>query len=134
VARRLVNVVVVALACLGGARLGLWFVPFALGAAEGAAFPRWRGNVWLVAAGAVAGWALSLWIMALAGQPVGATARAVAGLAGLPPYAAVTVTVTLVLAALQALAGGWLGRAVRPGAAPGDDRLRVRAARPDKTE
>ena len=85
-------------------------------------------------AGAVAGWALSLWIMALGGQPVGATARAVAGLAGLPPYAAVTVTVTLLLAALQALAGGWLGRAVRPAAAPADDRLRVRAGRPDKTE
>jgi hypothetical protein len=114
VARRLVNVVVVALACLGGARLGLWFVPFALGAAEGAAFPRWRGNVWLVAAGAVAGWALSLWVIALGSQPVGATARAVAGLAGLPPYAAVTVAVTVALAALQALAGSWLGHAVRP--------------------
>jgi hypothetical protein len=38
----------------------------------------------------------------------------IAGLAGLPPHAAVTVTVTLLLAALQALAGAWLARAFAP--------------------
>ena len=112
--KRLVNFVVVALVCFGGARLGLWFIPFAAGAVEGAAWPGWRGNAWVVTAGAVAGWAVSLWVMALAALPVGATARAVAGLAGLPPYAAVTMAVTLLLAALQALAGAWLGRAVFP--------------------
>jgi hypothetical protein len=58
----------------------------------------------VVAAGAVAGWAVSLWVIAWEGQPAGAAARAIAALSGLPPYAAVTVAVTL----LQALAGGWL--------------------------
>lgn len=63
---------------------------------------------------AVLGWAVPLWAMALAGLPAGATARAIAGLAGLPPYAAVTIVVTLLLAALQVLAGAWLARAVLP--------------------
>jgi hypothetical protein len=49
--------------------------------------------------------------MALTSLPVGATARAIAGLAGLPPYAGVTVAVTLLLAALQVLVGAWLARA-----------------------
>ena len=68
----------------------------------------------VTAAGAVAGWALALWLMALDGLPVGATARTISALAGLPPYAAVVVAVTLLLAALQALAGIWLARAVFP--------------------
>jgi hypothetical protein len=42
-----------------------------------------------------------------------ATARAIAAFAGLPPYAAVIIVVTLLLAAAQALAGAWLARAVR---------------------
>jgi hypothetical protein len=65
-------------------------------------------------AGAVLGWAIPLWALALDGQPVGATAKVVAGLAGLPPYAWVTVTVVLLLAALQVLAGAWLARGVIP--------------------
>jgi hypothetical protein len=68
-------------------------------------------------AGAVLGWAIPLWALALDGQPVGATARTVAGLAGLPPYAGVAVAVVLLLAALQVLAGAWLARAVIPGRA-----------------
>jgi hypothetical protein len=64
--------------------------------------------------GAVAGWALPLWIPALRGLPAGATARAIAALAGIPPYAAVAVVVTLLLAALQTLAGAWLARALVP--------------------
>jgi acyl-homoserine lactone acylase PvdQ len=75
-------------------------------------------TVFAAAAGAVAGWALALWIMALSSLPVGATARAIAALAGLPPYAAVTVAVTLLVAALQALTGAWLGRTAFPRRAP----------------
>lgn len=110
---------VAALLCLGGAYLGLWLVPFVVGAAAGAFLPRARGTglavtVLTVMAGAVAGWAIALWIMALDSLPVGATARSIAALAGLPPYAAVAVAVTLLLAALQALAGTWLARAVFP--------------------
>jgi hypothetical protein len=71
-----------------------------------------RGLVLTAAAGAVLGWLLVLWLLALDGQPAGATARTVAALAGLPPYAGVAVAVTLLLAALQVLAGAWLARAV----------------------
>jgi hypothetical protein len=53
-------------------------------------------------------------VLALRGLPVGATARAIAALAGLPPYAGVTIVVTLLLAGLQALAGAWLARALLP--------------------
>jgi hypothetical protein len=109
----------VLLTCLSGAELGLWFVPFVLGVAAGVFARRSRGPVLVIAVltvtgGAVAGWAVALWIMALSGLPVGATARTIAALAGLPPYAAVAIAVTLLLAALQALAGSWLARAVFP--------------------
>ena len=66
------------------------------------------------ALGAIAGWAVPLWILALRGLPAGATARAIAALAGIPPYAAVAVVVTLLLAALQTLVGAWLARAFVP--------------------
>jgi hypothetical protein len=60
------------------------------------------------------GWAVPLWILALRGLPAGATARTIAAFAGIPPYAAVAVVVTLLLAALQTLAGAWLARALVP--------------------
>lgn len=101
---------IVAAAAWGGA----WFVPFVAGAAAGIASLRWRRMVLLAVTGSVAGYVLPLWIMALRGQPVGATGRAIAGLAGLPPHAAVTVVATLLLAALQALVGAWLARALLP--------------------
>ena len=97
-----------------GAHYGLWFAPFALGLLLGALARRARGVVLLVTGGAVAGWAMTLWIAALNSLPVGATARTIAALAGLPPYAAVAIAVTLLLAAIQALAGLWLARAVFP--------------------
>jgi hypothetical protein len=93
---------------------GAWFVPFLVGVGAGVASLRWRRMVLLAVAAVVAGWALPLWIMALRGLPVGATSRAIAGLAGLPPYAGVTIVVTLLLAALQALAAAWLTRALLP--------------------
>jgi hypothetical protein len=96
------------------AHLGLWFVPFVLGVVAWAIRPPARGVVPAVVAGATAGWALALWVVALHGLPVGATGRSIAALAGLPPYAATAIAVTLLLAALQVLAGAWLARAVLP--------------------
>ncbi len=96
----------------GTAQAGAWFVPFLAGVAAGLASSRVRGAVLLAVAASVAGWALPLWVLALRGLPVGATARAIAGLAGLPPHAAVIIVVTLLLAALQVLAGAWLARAL----------------------
>lgn len=113
--------------CAAGARFGLWWVPFFVGAAFSVVWPRPRTVVLVVAAGAVAGWALQLWAMAWGSLPVGATARSVAALAGLPPYAGTGVAVTLLLAALQALAGAWLARAVIPGSVV--TRLRARLTR-----
>ena len=96
------------------AAAGLWFVPFVAGVAAGLLSRRRPRVVPAAALGAVAGWALPLWILALRGLPAGATARAIAALAGIPPYAAVAVLVTLLLAAFQALAGAWLARALAP--------------------
>jgi len=102
----------------GGAALGAWFTPFVVGLATGVA-ARWGGwrlpvtgpAVLFMAAG---GWGLALWVPALAGLPVGATARTIAALAGLPPHAAVAIAVTLAVSVAQALAGLWLGRALTP--------------------
>jgi hypothetical protein len=122
---RLAVLVVAAAATALGAWLGAWWVPFlvclaagALGRARAGARGRRRGAVLPAVAGAILGSAVPLWALALDGQPVGATARVIAGLAGLPPYAWVTVTVVLLLAALQVLAGTWLARGVIPGRAP----------------
>jgi hypothetical protein len=103
--------------CSLGAYLGLWWLPFAVGVATGLPGVTGRlapGGVLAATVGAVLGWALSLAAMALASLPVGATARIIAGLAGLPPYAGVTVVVVLLLAALQVLVGAWLARAAGP--------------------
>ena len=96
------------------AAAGVWFVPFIVGVAAGVASLHWRRMVLLAVAASLAGWAIPIWILALRGLPSGATARGIAALAGLPPYAAVTIAATLLLAALQALAGAWLTRALVP--------------------
>jgi len=68
--------VVAAAACGLLAWAGAWFVPFLAGLAAGALSARgWRWVVLPAAAGAVVGWAFPLWVLALRGQPVGATAR-----------------------------------------------------------
>ena len=121
--RRLAVFAVVAAVVAATAAAGLWFVPFVAGVAAGLLSLRRPRVVPAAALGAVAGWALPLWILALRGLPAGATARAIAALAGIPPYAAVAVVVTLLLAALQTLAGAWLARALAPrgsSAAAGD--------------
>jgi hypothetical protein len=106
--------VVLAAVVAATAWAGAWFVPFIAGIGAGVASLRWRRMVLLAVAAVVVGWAIPLWVLALRGLPVGATARTIASLAGLPPYAPVTIVVTLLLAALQALAGAWLARAVLP--------------------
>lgn len=107
-----VGVLAVALiASAAGAWLGAWWVPFLVGAGACLAV-RSRGRALPAVLGAVAGWLLPVWVLALRGQPVGATARAVAALAGLPPYAGVTLAVLVVLAALQVWVGAWLASAI----------------------
>ena len=99
-----------------GAAFGLWWLPFAAGIAAGAA--PWRARPALgpvlvaVLVAVLAGWGAALWWPALTGAPAGATARAVAALAGLPPYAGVGVAGTLLVGVLQVLAAVWLARAV----------------------
>jgi len=65
---------------------------------------------------AVAGWGAALaWLALRDGLPEVTVARSIATLAGLPASAAVAIAVTLVVAALQAAVGVWLGRALAPG-------------------
>jgi hypothetical protein len=98
-----------------GAAAGVWFVPFAAGIAAGLLSGRGRLRfVFLAAAGiAAAGWAVPLAWLASRGEPVTATARAVAALAGLPASAALVMGGALLVAALQAVLGVWLGHAIR---------------------
>jgi hypothetical protein len=95
-----------------GAAYGLWFLPFVAGIAAGAGPWRARPALGLVVLAVAVGWSAALWWPALSGAPVGATARVVAALAGLPPYSAVGVVGTLLVGVLQALAAFWLARAV----------------------
>jgi len=102
-----------------GAVIGWWFLPFVAGLAAGIAnrVAGWRARIALpaVAVMAAAGWAIPLLWHALDGhQPYGAVAREIAALGGLPAYAATGVAVTLLIAAVQALVGYWLGRALTP--------------------
>ena len=95
-----------------GAALGLWFLPFVAGVAAGIAPGRARRALALVVLAVAAGWGAALWWPALSGAPAGATARAVAALAGLPPYAGVGVAGTLLIGVLQAVVAVWLVRAL----------------------
>jgi hypothetical protein len=102
----------------GAALAGIWYMPFVVGFATGAVM-RWGGwrlrvTVPAVTVMTVAGWGAALWVSALRGLPVGATARAIAVVAGLPGVAALTVAITLAVSALLGLAGLWLGRALAP--------------------
>jgi hypothetical protein len=63
---------------------------------------------------ALAGWGVPLILMSVHGEPSGATARVIGALVGLPAYAAAGVSLTLLIAAVQAVVGLWLGRALTP--------------------
>jgi hypothetical protein len=105
----------VAAALLGlGAWLGLWWLPFMAGVAAGLTSWRARSALGWAALAVIAGWGVTLWIPALLSAPAGATARAVAALAGLPPHAFVAIVATLLIGVLQVLAALWLTRAIRP--------------------
>jgi hypothetical protein len=115
------------LACVAGAVIvaagalaGWWFLPFLAGLGTGLAahYGRLPLRATLPAAVtvAVAGWGAALaWLAVRDGLPEVSVARSIATLAGLPASAAVAIAVTLVVAALQAAAGLWLGRALAPG-------------------
>jgi hypothetical protein len=113
------------LACLAAAALiaagalaGWWFLPFVAGLAGGVAsrYGGWRLRVALPAAVLVAavGWGAAVGWLALRGLPEREVARVIAALAGLPAHSTVTIAVTLLVAAIQAAAGLWLGRALAP--------------------
>jgi hypothetical protein len=101
-----------------GALAGWWFLPFILGAGAGAASRYGRLRLRTVSVAVVvcaaAGWGAALAWPVWHGLPEGAVARVIAAQAGLPPHAVVTVAATLFVAAVQALCGLWLGRAVTP--------------------
>jgi hypothetical protein len=102
----------------GGAVVGLWFAPFAVGVLSGVVnwIGGWRARVMAAAvtAMAVVGWGVPLWWPALHGRPSGATARVIAALLSLPAYAFVGIVLALLVAVVQALAGLWLGRVLTP--------------------
>jgi hypothetical protein len=95
-----------------GAGFGWWFLPFVAGVVAGAGPWRARPALGLAVVAVLAGWGGALWWPALSGAPAGATARTVAALAGLPPYAGVGVAATLLVGVAQALVAFWLARAL----------------------
>lgn len=102
-----------------GTLVGLWFVPFLVGAAAGATSrfartPRPSRGYLTAPLAAALGWAIPLGVQALGGAPVGEVARTTAALAGLPPLATAIVAVALLIAMVQALLGAWVGRTLAP--------------------
>jgi len=120
----LVTLLAGALVIWWGAALGWWFLPFAAGVAAGLAnrVGGWPPRIAVPAVALMAGtgWGIGLlWQVVHDHQPDGAVARVVAALGGLPAYAVVGVLATLLIAAVQALVGYWLGRALTPWPANG---------------
>ena len=115
------------LACLAcaailalGALAGLWYLPFLAGLGAGLmaryARLRLRATLPAVVLVAAAGWGAALaWLALRDGLPEQPVARTIAALGGLPAHAAAGIAVTLFVAAIQAAAGLWLGRALAPG-------------------
>lgn len=102
-------------AVAAAAEAGLWFMPLLVGVLAGLCgrLGRWRPRVTLpvAAAMAVIGWGIPLGLAAGRGHAVGAAVL------GLHPHTAVSVGLLLVTAAVQAVAGAWLGRALAPSVA-----------------
>jgi hypothetical protein len=115
-----------------GSVIGLWYLPFTAGVLLGVATRLGRLGLIAGATGLVllgpGAWGAVLAAMTLHGEAIGATARIAAAIAGLPPLAALTVILTLLIASLQAIAGLWLGRALTPRGAwrSGNDVSRVK--------
>ena len=98
-----------------GAALGIWFMPVLVGLITGVVlrWGRWRLRVSIpaVVVMAAAGWGLAFWMGVSSGLPF-AVARTIATQAGLPGLVAIRVFIALAFAALQALAGLLIGRAI----------------------
>jgi hypothetical protein len=104
-----IGVVIVALA----AAAQLWYGPFVVGAALGFLRPvRARGATLCAVAASLLGWTAPLVWRALRGEPVVATARVAAALAGLPPAGWLVIAAALLVALAQGLLGVWLGRSL----------------------
>jgi hypothetical protein len=114
IAAGLVSAGLIGLAALAG----LWFVPLIIGFIGGIAarWGQWRLRMMVPAVVSIsaAGWGAALVDQAAAGLPVGATARVIAAIGGLPAFAVVGVAVTLGVAVLLGLVGLWFGRALTP--------------------
>lgn len=104
------GLVLVALA----ADVRVWWAPFIVGAALGMLPVRARVGGLSAVASSLFGWTALLGWRALSGEPVIATARVAAALAGLPPDGWIIVVATLLVAAIQGLLGLWLVRSLRP--------------------
>jgi hypothetical protein len=106
------------LAIIGGAALGWWFVPFAAGLAAGLAnrIGGWPARIAVPAVFlmGLAGWAIPLAWQMSEGQAYRSVARVTTALLGLSASATVGLGLTVLLAAVQACAGYWLGRALTP--------------------
>jgi hypothetical protein len=77
---------------------------------------RLRATLPAVVLVAAAGWGAALaWLALRDGLPEQPVARTIAALGGLGAHAAAGIAVTLFVAAIQAAAGLWLGRALAPG-------------------
>jgi len=112
------GLVVGSLLIADAATAGLWFAPFVVGVLAGAAnwIGVWRARVAVsaVAVMAAAGWGVPLVLAVLHGHPYGAMARVIAATLGLPASALAGFAVTVLVAAVQAVIGYWLGRAITP--------------------
>jgi hypothetical protein len=102
----------------GGATIDWWFAPVVVGVLTGIAakWGAWPGRVTVpaVVLMCAGGWGGALVYYSVRGAPVGATARTMAAIAGLPPYAAVGVAAAIGLSIVFGLTGLWLGRALTP--------------------
>ncbi|MFD5467363.1 hypothetical protein ACFWIQ_31735 [Kitasatospora sp. NPDC127059] len=99
-----------------GTAAHLWFVPFVVGGVVGTwgSLRSARAGTGVLCAGVAAalGWALPLALRSIDAEPVLATARVAAALAGLPPTGWLILAVTLLVALLQGVLGAWSGRAL----------------------
>jgi hypothetical protein len=114
------------------AALHVWFAPFvvgvAIGALAGMSRVRARAAVLPTVVAAVGGWMIPLLWRAIEGQPVVATARVVAALAGLPPTGWLVIGVCLIIAAVQGLLGVWWARSLTGLLVARQHRAQTRAA------
>jgi hypothetical protein len=106
--RLYIGLLLAAMIGLAGVLLGLWWTPFVVGVAVGAAYPRARIAI---PAGAAIG--LLAWLTPLAAAHgrygLGPTAQSLAAIMGFGHQAVVPVVLTLVVGTLLGLAGAWLG-------------------------